>query len=38
MDDFEYVFLLGDIYGHTFFRDKNSGPLWETNKYVYDVI
>ena len=24
INEFDYIFLLGDIYGHTFFRDKNS--------------
>lgn len=34
----DFVFLLGDNYGHNYFRDKSIKDLWDGNKYFYEKI
>lgn len=34
----EFVFLLGDNYGHNYFRDRSPDKLWEGNKDFYNQI
>lgn len=37
-DQFDFVFLLGDNYGHNYFRDPDESQLVEMNQYFYSKI
>ena len=34
----DFIFLLGDNYGHTYFRDKNHDEIYKWNNYFYDSV
>ena len=38
LDQVNFIFLLGDNYGHHYFRNKNENELAEWNKYFYNKI